>query len=361
MKNCIVAVCFILLGMPMSLIGQEGSLKKEIVDMWRSYKATGKGTVADYLEQKEKIDDFILSKNREDSYALMENRVETMLNVWRYHVVNPDAAFEHKKEIKKLLKSIDIYSDEFLSDVSAVPRVNAYFNVWALMDGASVEQLLNDDDEYVYRKYKILLESGHEKMMLRYFPCLKITFLYGGYTLALKRIRPLLNKHLPEGELKDELMTIYERYDRYLPGKPAPEFCMVDLTGKERTLKDFAGKIAVFDVWATWCSGCVAHLPDFVNLAKKYEGRDDIVFIAVSQDRNHNDWKKGVERLKASSLVNLFCSATFAKDYNIPGIPLYMIIDEEGKFITSKVPINALGDKLEGVEKLIEETLKKRK
>ena len=62
----------------------------------------------------------------------------------------------------------------------------------------------------------------------------------------------------------------------------------------------------------------------------------------------------GFVRLKATELTNLFECGTFAEDYNIPGIPLYMIIDEKGNFIVSKIPF-------ENLEEMIEKVLNERK
>lgn len=63
-------------------------------------------------------------------------------------------------------------------------------------------------------------------------------------------------------------MARFQRAERVEPGKPAPAFTMKDAHDKEHSLKDYRGKILVIDVWATWCSGCVAKLPYYVKIAE---------------------------------------------------------------------------------------------
>jgi thiol-disulfide isomerase/thioredoxin len=213
--------------------------------------------------------------------------------------------------------------------------------------------------KHEYWKYKKLLKSGNEKMILRYFPTLSTTFMYQGYTPALQKIRPLWEKKLPGGELKTRLIATFDKFERFQPGKPAPEFHLQDVTGKERTLSEFRGKIVVIDVWATWCSGCMYHLPEYIAIAKKYAGRDDIVFIGVSQDRNQDDWKRGIKQKGAEGLLNLFASPAFGRDFNIPGIPHYMVIDAKGNYVISK--ITDQGEHLSGVEKVVKQALNKKK
>lgn len=370
MKNWFVTVCCTMLFvMPLGVMGQSGkSLEKEVVELWRNFEISGKDTVKAILNQGEKVKKYIESKDRDNANAFVENGCELMRRLLVYYRIpyikdNKVLPVTHRKEIKKWVDAINIYSKEFVAGSAFSLRVDQYFDVRALSKGASVDQVFGkeENDKYAYEKYKELLESGNKEVILKYFPYLRSVFMYSGYTPALKRIRPLLEQKMPEGKEKDELMVRFERAERVEPGKPAPAFTMKDASGKERSLSDYRGKILVVDVWATWCSGCVAKLPYYVKLAEKYKGRNDIEFITVSQDRNWDDWQKGIVRLKATALTNLFERGSFAEDYNIPGIPLYMIIDEEGNFIISKVSLSTIGDHLEGLEKLIEEILNKRK
>ena len=69
--------------------------------------------------------------------------------------------------------------------------------------------------------------------------------------------------------------------------EPIPDLTMKTLDGRTITTKDLAGKVAVFNFWATWCPPCRAEIPDLVKLQDQY--RDHIVIIGVSSDDGPSD------------------------------------------------------------------------
>ena len=58
-----------------------------------------------------------------------------------------------------------------------------------------------------------------------------------------------------------------------------PELTMTTLDGKTITSKDLAGKVVIFNFWATWCTPCRAEIPDLVKLQTQY--KDHLVIIGV--------------------------------------------------------------------------------
>ena len=67
-----------------------------------------------------------------------------------------------------------------------------------------------------------------------------------------------------------------------LLGKPSPDFFFVGLDGKPVTMKSLAGKIAVFDFWATWCQPCRESLPEMEKVYQKFKDNDKVAFFAVN-------------------------------------------------------------------------------
>ena len=66
-----------------------------------------------------------------------------------------------------------------------------------------------------------------------------------------------------------------------------PDLTMKTLDGRTITTKDLAGKVAIFNFWATWCPPCRAEIPDLVKLQEQY--KDHIVIIGVSSDDGPSD------------------------------------------------------------------------
>ena len=61
--------------------------------------------------------------------------------------------------------------------------------------------------------------------------------------------------------------------------KAIPELTMKTLDGETITTKDLAGKVVIFNFWATWCMPCRAEIPDLVKLQTQY--KDHLVVIGV--------------------------------------------------------------------------------
>jgi len=128
----------------------------------------------------------------------------------------------------------------------------------------------------------------------------------------------------------------FEKYASLLPDQPAPELTFTTQEGTEVKLSDFKGKMVVMDVWATWCGPCKNESPHFEALAKKYQDKE-IAFIAVSIDTNKKAWNNYItEHPKTSQ--QLITNRTVFADYQLEGVPRFMLIDKEGKFIECFAP-----------------------
>lgn len=65
--------------------------------------------------------------------------------------------------------------------------------------------------------------------------------------------------------------------------QPRPDFSMPDLTGTQRNIKEWDGKVLAVNFWATWCEPCKQEIADFNTLQKQYGGKG-FQFIGVALD-----------------------------------------------------------------------------
>ena len=69
-----------------------------------------------------------------------------------------------------------------------------------------------------------------------------------------------------------------------LTGRPAADMAFATGDGKAVTLKDFAGKVVLLNLWATWCAPCVREMPTLDRLQASLGGPSFEV-VALSSDR----------------------------------------------------------------------------
>ena len=102
-------------------------------------------------------------------------------------------------------------------------------------------------------------------------------------------------------------------------------------------LKKHQGKTVVLEIWASWCSDCVAAMPKLKELQEKFTNVD---YVFISMDKTYEAWIKGIEKHKI--IGNHYFSNTpwkkseFAKSITLDWIPRYMVISPKGKIILFK-------------------------
>jgi len=75
-----------------------------------------------------------------------------------------------------------------------------------------------------------------------------------------------------------------ENYQPILTGARAPDFTAYDMDGKPVALSDFAGKVVMVNIWATWCGPCRQEMPSMERLYKALKDDPDFQIMAVSID-----------------------------------------------------------------------------
>jgi thiol-disulfide isomerase/thioredoxin len=99
----------------------------------------------------------------------------------------------------------------------------------------------------------------------------------GGF-MAVQYTRQV-NQRLTAGGADTSAATGKARVRWVKNPREIPELTMKTLDGKTITTKDLAGKVTIFNFWATWCGPCRAEIPDLVKLQEQY--KDHLVIIGV--------------------------------------------------------------------------------
>lgn len=153
----------------------------------------------------------------------------------------------------------------------------------------------------------------------------------------ITELENVYNTYVTDPALRAFYKEKYDKWDITSPGRPSPDFSGEDIDGKTYSLKDFKGKYLYIDLWATWCGPCKREIPFLKELEKKFEGKN-ITFLSLSTDHNKADWEKMVKSGELSGVQLLIGRRSkFQQDYNIDGIPHFILLDPEGKIINANI------------------------
>jgi len=142
---------------------------------------------------------------------------------------------------------------------------------------------------------------------------------------------------LQEKDLIEAIHRQKQAYRRLQPGQQVIDAEMQDTSGKIVKLSDLAGKALYIDVWATWCSPCVALKPYFEQLAEQHQDKN-ITFISISIDQDIASWKAYLAAHKKPANVQQYVivnKRAFTSSYQMQNIPRFILIDSSFKFISA--------------------------
>ena len=152
------------------------------------------------------------------------------------------------------------------------------------------------------------------------------------------------SKTVLEGPFKERLLHEYNNNiyykkiakagKRVVAGTIAPDFTLKDLTGVERSLKDFNDKIIVLDFWGSWCHWCIKGYPKMKTYYSKYRNKLEYIGIACNDDEI--SWKQAIKdnELNWVQLLNDDRGKNdLAVLYGVQGYPTKIIIDQDQKII----------------------------
>ena len=123
------------------------------------------------------------------------------------------------------------------------------------------------------------------------------------------------------------------------PGSPAPSFEAHDLSGAPVSLDDFAGRVVLLNIWATWCYPCRVEMPSMERLYEEYRD-NDFEIVAVSIDatnggadamgRPGGDIGAFADSLGLSFRILHDPSGRIQEAYQTTGVPESFLIGRDG-------------------------------
>jgi len=125
--------------------------------------------------------------------------------------------------------------------------------------------------------------------------------------------------------------------DRHAAGlRPAPDFSLIDLSGRALRLSDYRGKVVILDFWATWCEPCKQEIPHLVELQNKYAAQG-LQVLGVSMDDSEPPVREFQQQFKMNYPVAVGTSKLADQYGGVLGLPITFLIDRQGRIVARHI------------------------
>lgn len=116
--------------------------------------------------------------------------------------------------------------------------------------------------------------------------------------------------------------------------KPVPDIAFQDAQGNALNISRWKGRVALVNLWATWCAPCRKEMPDLARLQKEL-GSKDFEVVAISVDRKGAEASAAFLKETGADNLALYVEPTtrVVNDLQALGLPSTLLIDREGREI----------------------------
>jgi thiol-disulfide isomerase/thioredoxin len=133
-----------------------------------------------------------------------------------------------------------------------------------------------------------------------------------------------------------------------------------DIHGNDVSADEFKGKVIYIYVWATWCSPCIAQIPDKKKLKKYYADNDDVVIIGISIDapKDLQKWRDFVVEKNLGGIQvhgNIEGPYNISKLYHVTGVPRFLLFEKKGNIVSLNAPRPGSDEIVALINKLLRE------
>jgi len=151
---------------------------------------------------------------------------------------------------------------------------------------------------------------------------------------------------------KEQAAAVARRQGKMI-NEPFIDFTVPAVNGDMLRLADRvkASKYTLLQFWASWCVPCRAEIPMLKQLYDGYHAKG-LEIVSFSMDNSRIAWQKASakENMSWPNVSDLLADKSpVIKSYPVLGIPANVIIDQQGKIISSNLTGNELEEKIKSL------------
>ncbi|MGR9100221.1 MAG: TlpA family protein disulfide reductase [Gammaproteobacteria bacterium] len=114
-----------------------------------------------------------------------------------------------------------------------------------------------------------------------------------------------------------------------------PQLSLPDLSGNQRNLDEWRGKVLVVNFWATWCPPCRKEIPEFISLQQELGNKGlQFVGIAIEEKEPVEEYLTFID-INYPILIGGDAGAALSSQFGnrIGAVPFTLIADRQGNIV----------------------------
>ena len=129
-------------------------------------------------------------------------------------------------------------------------------------------------------------------------------------------------------EIKAAKKAKFQAIDPNALETEAMRYVLPGVSGLKVSLASLKGKVVIMDFWATWCGPCRTQHPLYEQVKKRFNGRDDVIFLAIATDEDPSLVEPFLNSQKWSKQV--YFESGLSRLLNVTSIPTTIIFNKNG-------------------------------
>ncbi len=156
--------------------------------------------------------------------------------------------------------------------------------------------------------------------------------LVGGLQLLARSDIPAVKTSVPAvSENKTDERPYQGQTLQPYKGNPEPaSLSLASMTGEQKSLENYKGKLVLLNFWATWCGPCAEEIPSLSRLVTELQSEPfEVVTVNIGEEKAHIG--EFIKDLPVNFEILLDQDGSAVRDWRVYAYPTNFLLDRDGK------------------------------